>query len=50
VGIQQFQGQYASDVARIFAYLVLAMAPALAFYAVAERQLIGGITLGATKG
>ena len=50
VGIQQFQGQYASDVARIFAYLVLAMVPALAFYAVAERQLIGGITLGATKG
>ncbi len=50
VGIQQFQGQYASDVARIFAYLTLAMAPALAFYAVAERQLIGGITLGATKG
>lgn len=50
VGIQQFQGQYASDVARIFAYLVLAMAPALAFYAVAERQLIGGITIGATKG
>ncbi|MEU9283337.1 carbohydrate ABC transporter permease [Streptomyces sp. NPDC048275] len=50
VGIQQFQGQYAADVARIFAYLVLAMAPALAFYAVAERQLIGGITLGATKG
>ncbi|WP_419999473.1 carbohydrate ABC transporter permease [Streptomyces boninensis] len=50
VGVQQFQGQYASDIARIFAYLVLAMAPALAFYAVAERQLIGGITLGATKG
>ncbi|WP_420802623.1 carbohydrate ABC transporter permease [Streptomyces cavernae] len=50
VGIQQFQGQYAADVARIFAYLVLAMVPALAFYAVAERQLIGGITLGATKG
>jgi hypothetical protein len=24
--------------------------PALAFYAVAERQLIGGITVGATKG
>ncbi|WP_407700417.1 carbohydrate ABC transporter permease [Streptomyces beihaiensis] len=50
VGVQQFQGQYSSDTARIFAYLVLSMAPALAFYAVAERQLIGGITLGATKG
>jgi raffinose/stachyose/melibiose transport system permease protein len=50
VGVQQFQGQYSSDTARIFAYLVLSMAPALAFYAVAERQLIGGITMGATKG
>ncbi|MEV8315157.1 carbohydrate ABC transporter permease [Streptomyces sp. NPDC059900] len=50
VGVQQFQGQYATDIARVFAYLVLAMVPALAFYAVAERQLVGGITVGATKG
>ncbi|MFZ3561029.1 carbohydrate ABC transporter permease [Streptomyces sp. BH055] len=50
VGVQQFQGQYATDIARVFAYLVLAMVPALGFYAVAERQLIGGITMGATKG
>jgi raffinose/stachyose/melibiose transport system permease protein len=50
VGVQQFQGQYAADIARVFAYLVLAMIPALGFYAVAERQLIGGITAGATKG
>ncbi|MER5301801.1 carbohydrate ABC transporter permease [Streptomyces lasiicapitis] len=50
VGVQQYQGQYSADVARVFAYLVLAMVPALAFYAVAERQLIGGITMGATKG
>ncbi|MEU5954708.1 carbohydrate ABC transporter permease [Streptomyces sp. NPDC047525] len=50
IGVQQFQGQYATDIARVFAYLILAMVPALAFYAVAERQLIGGITMGATKG
>ncbi|MFD3517632.1 carbohydrate ABC transporter permease [Streptomyces sp. NPDC058657] len=50
VGVQQFQGQYAADIARVFAYLVLAMVPALAFYAVAERQLIGGLSAGATKG
>ncbi|MEU1014199.1 carbohydrate ABC transporter permease [Streptomyces sp. NPDC005900] len=50
IGVQQFQGQYGADIARVFAYLVLAMVPALAFYAVAERQLIGGITTGATKG
>jgi raffinose/stachyose/melibiose transport system permease protein len=50
VGVQQFQGQYASDTARILAYVVAAMVPALAFYSVAERQLIGGLTAGATKG
>ncbi|MFF4616472.1 carbohydrate ABC transporter permease [Nonomuraea jabiensis] len=50
LGIQQFQGQYASDTARILAYLVLAMVPALGFYVVAERHLVGGLTAGATKG
>lgn len=50
LGVQQFQGQYASDTARILGYIVLAMVPALAFYAVAERHLISGLTAGATKG
>ncbi|GLW05643.1 sugar ABC transporter permease [Microtetraspora sp. NBRC 13810] len=50
VGVQQFSGQYSSDTARILAYVVLAMIPALAFYSVAERQLIGGLAAGATKG
>ncbi|GAA4373698.1 carbohydrate ABC transporter permease [Actinomadura verrucosospora] len=50
VGIQQFQGQYSTNYALVIAYIVLAMAPAIAFYAVAERQLIGGLTAGATKG
>jgi raffinose/stachyose/melibiose transport system permease protein len=50
IGVQQFQGQYAADTARILAYVVLAMVPSLAFYALAERHLIGGLTSGATKG
>ncbi|WP_141576300.1 carbohydrate ABC transporter permease [Actinomadura sp. WMMA1423] len=50
VGIQQFQGQYSTNYALVIAYIVLAMVPAVAFYAVAERQLIGGLTAGATKG
>jgi raffinose/stachyose/melibiose transport system permease protein len=50
IGVQQFQGQYASDTARTLAYVVLAMVPSLAFYAVAERHLVGGLTSGATKG
>jgi raffinose/stachyose/melibiose transport system permease protein len=50
IGVQQFQGQYAAEYAKVFAYLVLAMIPALAFYSVAERQLVGGLAAGATKG
>jgi raffinose/stachyose/melibiose transport system permease protein len=50
VGIQQFQGQYSTNYALVIAYIVLAMIPAIAFYSVAERQLIGGLTAGATKG
>ncbi|MFG1654510.1 carbohydrate ABC transporter permease [Micromonospora sp. NPDC049275] len=49
VGVQAFQGQYADDTARVLAYVVLSMIPALGFYAVAERQLIGGLT-GSVKG
>jgi raffinose/stachyose/melibiose transport system permease protein len=50
IGVQQFQGQYSAEYAKVFAYLVLAMVPALAFYSVAERQLVGGLATGATKG
>ncbi|WP_433350078.1 carbohydrate ABC transporter permease [Micromonospora sp. CA-111912] len=49
VGVQAFQGQYADDTAQVLAYVVLSMLPALGFYAVAERQLIGGLA-GSVKG
>lgn len=49
VGVQAFQGQYAQDTARVLAYVVLSMLPALAFYSVAERQLVGGLA-GSVKG
>jgi len=50
VGVQQFKGQYSEDTARVLAYVTLSMLPALAFYAVAERQLIGGLSTGITRG
>ncbi|GAB3153351.1 carbohydrate ABC transporter permease [Micromonospora sonneratiae] len=49
VGVQAFQGQYADDTARVLAYVVLSMVPALGFYALAERQLVGGLA-GGVKG
>jgi raffinose/stachyose/melibiose transport system permease protein len=44
MGVQQFQSQFSTDVAKVLAYVVIAMVPALIFYAFAERQLIGGLT------
>jgi raffinose/stachyose/melibiose transport system permease protein len=50
LGVQQFQSQYSADTARILAYVTLAMLPALICYALAERQLISGLTSGVSKG
>jgi len=50
LGVTNFSTQYSSDTARILAYTTLALIPALLFYVVAERQLIGGLTRGAVKG
>ncbi|MGY0066078.1 carbohydrate ABC transporter permease [Streptomyces sp. QTS137] len=50
IGVQQFQDQYSADSARVFAYPVLAVVPALALCSVAERRLGGGLTAGAAEG
>ena len=50
LGVNQFRGQYAADTARILAYVVVSMVPALALYVLAERQLVSGLTSGAIKG
>lgn len=50
IGVTQFSGQYSSDTARVLAFVMLAMLPALVFYAFAERHLISGLTSGSTKG
>jgi len=50
LGVTNFSTQYTTDTARIVAYTSLAMIPALAFYLVAERQLVGGLTAGSVKG
>ncbi|MEW6224394.1 MAG: carbohydrate ABC transporter permease [Chloroflexota bacterium] len=49
LGLTNFSTQYTTDTARILAYTSLALVPALAFYLVAERQLVGGLTAGAVK-
>jgi raffinose/stachyose/melibiose transport system permease protein len=50
LGVMNFSTEYASDQARVLAFTVVSLIPAIAFYAVAERQLVGGLTSGAVKG
>jgi raffinose/stachyose/melibiose transport system permease protein len=50
LGVMNFSTQYVSDQARILAFTVVAIIPAIMFYAVAERQIISGLTAGAVKG
>ncbi len=50
LGVMNFSGTYTSDQARILAFTVLAIVPAVLFYAVAERQIVRGLTAGSVKG
>jgi raffinose/stachyose/melibiose transport system permease protein len=50
LGVTNFSTQYSSDTARILAYTTLSLIPALIFYLIAERQLVGGLTSGGIKG
>jgi raffinose/stachyose/melibiose transport system permease protein len=49
LGVATFQSQYSQDTARVLAFTALSMVPALGFFLLAERRLVGGFT-GAVKG
>jgi raffinose/stachyose/melibiose transport system permease protein len=49
LGVATFQSQYSQDTARILAFTALSTVPALAFFVLAERRIVGGLT-GAVKG
>jgi raffinose/stachyose/melibiose transport system permease protein len=50
LGVMNFSTEYASDMARTLAYVVITIIPALLFYVVAERHIVGGLTAGSVKG
>jgi raffinose/stachyose/melibiose transport system permease protein len=50
IGVTNFSTQYTTDTARVLAFTTLSMIPALAFYMVAERQIVRGLSAGAIKG
>lgn len=49
LGVNNISTQYSTDYSLVLAYTSLSMVPALIFYAIAERQIVGGLTSGATK-
>jgi raffinose/stachyose/melibiose transport system permease protein len=49
LGVPRYQGEHISDTAGILAFTSLAMMPALIFFTLAERQIVGGLQ-GAVKG
>lgn len=50
LGTMQFQGQYATDLALVSAFVALSAVPTIIFYIFAERQIVSGLTAGAVKG
>ncbi|KKJ93618.1 thiamine ABC transporter ATP-binding protein [Micromonospora sp. HK10] len=49
LGVQSFSSQYSTDTAGVLAFTSLAMLPALLFFTMAEKQIVGGLQ-GAVKG
>lgn len=49
LGVQYFSTAYSQDTAAVLAFTSLAMLPALIFFTIAQRRIVGGLT-GAVKG
>jgi raffinose/stachyose/melibiose transport system permease protein len=49
LGVQAFSSQYSQDTAKVLAFTSLSMLPALIFFTIFERRIVGGLT-GAVKG
>jgi raffinose/stachyose/melibiose transport system permease protein len=50
LGVMNFSTEYVSDQAKILAFTVVSLLPAIVFYLFAERQLVSGLTAGGVKG
>ena len=50
LGVMNFSSTYSSDAARTLAFTVVSLIPALVFYVIAERHIVGGLTAGSVKG
>jgi raffinose/stachyose/melibiose transport system permease protein len=49
LGVQSFASQYSVDTARVLAFTSLSMIPAVVFFLIFQKRIVGGLT-GAVKG
>ncbi len=49
LGVQSFASQYSVDTARVLAFTSLSMVPAVVFFLIFQKRIVGGLT-GAVKG
>lgn len=49
LGVMNFSGEFVHDQALTLAFTVAAMVPAVIFYALAERNIVTGLTSGSGK-
>jgi raffinose/stachyose/melibiose transport system permease protein len=49
LGVKAFSSQYSQDTAKVLAFTSLSMLPALVFFTIFQRRIVGGLT-GAVKG
>jgi raffinose/stachyose/melibiose transport system permease protein len=49
LGVMQYQGQYSTDWSQVLAYLTLSLVPVIIFYALAQKQIVAGLTSGSVK-
>lgn len=52
LGVATFQTTYSQNTAAVFAFTALSMLPALAFFVLAQRRIVGGLSglAGSIKG
>lgn len=50
LGMMQFRGEYVVEWNRILAFVTLTLAPAIAFFLVAQKYIVAGLTGGSLKG
>lgn len=50
LAVSQFQGQYNADYGAMMAAMILILIPQLAMYALFQKQVVSGMTMGSVKG